>query len=116
MTLDELTGHLRLKDVLDLRTVQYAILETNGNLSVFPWPKEAPASAKDAGVMAKPQYLPVSIIEDGYLYEENLTVAKKDKKWVQRVLDEHRTSLKQTWLLTVDAKGHVVHIPKEARK
>ena len=113
VTLDELTGHLREKDILDLKSVQYAILETNGNLSVFPYPKEVPASAKEAGVQVKEQYLPISIIEDGYLYEENLTVAKKDKKWVQQILDEHRASLKQTWLLTVDEKGHVLWIPKE---
>ena len=49
VTLDELTGHLREKDVLDLTTVQYAILETNGNLSVFLYPAEAPASAREAG-------------------------------------------------------------------
>ena len=113
VTLDELTGHLREKDVLDIQSVQYAILETTGNLSVFPWPKEKPASAKEAGVQVKSQYLPISIIEDGYLYGENLAVAKRDKKWVQQVLDEHRTSLKQTWLLTVDEKGHVLWLPKE---
>lgn len=113
VTLDELTGHLREKDVLDLKSVQYAILETNGNLSVFPYPKEMPASAKDAGIQAKAQYLPVTIIADGHLYEENLLVAKRDKIWVQRILDEHRTSLKQTWLLTVDEKGHVLWLPKE---
>ena len=113
VTLDELSGHLREKDVLDIQSVQYAILETNGNLSVFPWPKEKPASAKETGVQVKSQYLPISIIEDGYLYGENLAVAKRDKKWVQQVLDEHRTSLKQTWLLTVDEKGHVLWLPKE---
>ena len=115
VTLDELTGHLREKDILDPKNVQYAILETNGNLSVFPWPKEAPASAKEAGIQVKERYLPISIIEDGYLYEENLAVAQKDKKWVQRILNEHRTSLKQTWLLTVDEKGHVLWIPKEEK-
>ena len=115
VTLDELMGHLREKDILDIKSVQYAILETNGNLSVFPWPKEMPASAKDAGIQAKPQYLPISIIEDGYLYEENLRIAKRDKKWVQGILDEHRTSLKQTWLLTVDEKGHITWLPKEDR-
>ena len=116
ITLDELTGHLREKDVLDLRSVQYAILETNGNLSVFPYPKDMPAPASAAGITVKEQHLPISIIEDGYLYEENLSVAKKDKKWVQKILDEHRTSLKQTWLLTVDEKGHIVWIPKEERR
>ena len=113
VTLDELTGHLREKDILDLASVQYAILETNGNLSVFPWPKESPASAKDAGIQAKSQYLPVTIIANGQLYEENLSVAGRDKKWVQRILDEHRTSLHQTWLLTVDEKGHTFWLPKE---
>jgi uncharacterized membrane protein YcaP (DUF421 family) len=116
VTLDELTGHLREKDVLDIKSVQYAILETNGNLSVFPYPKEEPASAKEAGIMVKERYLPISIIEDGYLYEENLALAGRDRKWVQKILNEKRTSLKQTWLLTVDQKGHIVWIPKEDKK
>ena len=113
VTLDELTGHLREKDILDLQSVQYAILETNGNLSVFPYPKEKPASAKEAGIQVKPQYLPVTIIGDGHLYQENLAIAHKDEKWVQRILDEHRASLSQTWLLTVDEKDHVLWLPKE---
>ena len=77
ITLDELTGHLREKDVLDIQAVQYAILETNGNLSVFPYPKEKPASAKDAGIQARHQFLPITIISDGELLEDNLKKAKK---------------------------------------
>ena len=46
VTMDELAGHLREKDVLDISSVQFAILETNGNLSVFPYPKERPASCR----------------------------------------------------------------------
>ena len=113
VTLDELTGHLREKDVLDIRAVQYAILETNGNLSVFPYPKERPASAKDAGIPARKQYLPMTIISDGYLMEENLIKAKKDTRWVQRVLEENRASLEDTWLLTVDGGDKVVFYRKE---
>ena len=86
VTLDELTGHLREKDVLDIQTVQFAILETNGNLSVFPYPKEKPASAKDAGVQAGKQYLPVTIVEDAYLSKENLRRAGKDETWLKKVL------------------------------
>ena len=113
VTLDELTGHLREKDVLDLRSVQYAILETNGNLSVFPYPKERPASAKEAGIPARRQYLPITVISDGQLLEENLSVAKKDARWVQKILDENRATLKDTWLLTVDQADHVVFYRKE---
>ena len=113
VTLDELTGHLREKDVLDLTTVQYAILETNGNLSVFLYPAEAPASAKEAGIVPKPRYLPVTIIEDGVLMNENMEKAGKDEAWVRRVLGNHRASIPGTWLLTVDREDHVFWLGKE---
>jgi uncharacterized membrane protein YcaP (DUF421 family) len=113
ITLDELTGHLREKDVLDLTTVQYAILETNGNLSVFPYPKERPASAKEAGIPAKKQHLPVTLIGDGYLYRENLQTAGKDEQWVRKFLEKQNAALKDVWLLTVDAAGKTVFLRKE---
>ena len=113
VTLDELTGHLREKDVLDLTTVQYAILETNGNLSVFLYPAEAPASAKEAGIVPKPRYLPVTIIEDGVLMNENMEKAGKDEAWVLRVLSDRRASIPGTWLLTVDREDHIFWLGKE---
>ena len=113
VTLDELTGLLREKDVLDLRSVQYAILETNGNLSVFPYPKERPATAKEAGVPTKKQYLPITVISDGCVLEENLIKAKKDKAWVQKVLQEKQATVDATWLLTVDGGNRVVFYRRE---
>ena len=115
ITLDELTGHLREKDVLDLQSVQYAILETNGNLSVFPYPKEKPASAKEAGVQVKRQYLPITIISDGEILTKNLSKAGKDRAWVQKVLRERQATVAQTWLLTVDGSDRIVFYKKEAR-
>ena len=114
VTIDELMGHLREKDVLDIRTVQYAILETNGNLSVFPFPREVAASAKDAGIFPKDRFLPVSIIQDGRLFRENLALAGKDEAWVHSTLGDYRAAIANTWLLTVDQKDHVVWIGKEA--
>ena len=113
ITLDELTGHLREKDVLDLRSVQYAILETNGNLSVFPFPKDRPASAREAGVQTKKQYFPITVVSDGKLLHENLEKAKKDTRWVQRVLKEQQAQLQDTWLLTVDGADHIYFCRKE---
>ena len=113
VTLDELTGHLREKDVLDLRSVQYAILETNGNLSVFPYPKDRPASAKDAGITPRKQAMPLTIISDGVLLPENLKIAKKDIAWVQKILKQHEADIRSTWLLTVDGSDHVLFYRKE---
>lgn len=116
VTLDELTGHLREKDVLDIQTVQYAILETDGNLSVFPYPKDRPASARDAGILAKKQFLPITIIEDGYVSRDNLQRAGKDEAWLDRVLKEHSAESRGTLLLTVDQADHVVWLGKEYGK
>ena len=116
VTLDELTELLREKDVLDIGNVQYAILETNGNLSVFPFPKYRPACAKEAGIQVKKQSLPYTIIADGYLYRDNLSLSGKDERWLQRVLQEHRAAVETTWLLTVDGADKVLIVEKEADK
>ena len=104
ITLDELVGHLREKDVLDISCVQYAILETDGNLSVFPYPQEGS------------QYLPVTVIEDGWFSEENLQKAGKDTFWLTSVLEEREARIQNTLLLTVDGSGKVVWVGKEYSK
>ena len=114
VTLDELTSHLRQKDVLDIRTVQYAILETDGNLSVFPYPQTRPASAAEAGIQTQTQHFPVTIISDGRLLRENLSLLNKDTEWVENVLREHHTDLPSTWLFTADASDKILLLKKEA--
>lgn len=104
ITLDELTGHLREKDVMDITTVQYAILETDGNLSVFPYP------AKGS------QYLPITIIQDGWLSRENLSKAGKDTLWLSQILEENNTDISSTLLLTIDAANQVVWLKKEMKQ
>ena len=99
--------------MLDITQVQYAILETNGNLSVFPYPKHMPASAMDAGIRAKKQHLPITLIGDGYLYRENLPAAGRDEAWVNQYLKSQQTQLKDVWLLTVDQTGKTVLFRKE---
>ncbi len=115
ITMDELTGHLREKDVLQVDQVQFAILETDGNFSVFPYPKHQPATAKDAGIAAGRQYLPYTIIEDSFLFKENLALSGKDEKWIRQILADHNATLADTWLLTVDKADHITFIHKEAR-
>jgi uncharacterized membrane protein YcaP (DUF421 family) len=116
ITLDELTGQLREKDVLDVTAVQYAILETNGNLSVFPYPDHLPASAMDAGIKAGKQSLPITLVADGYLYRQNLGLANKSEAWVRSYLRKKGVDLQGVWLLTVDGNGKTVFLQKENSK
>ncbi len=115
ITMDELTGHLRLNEVLDLGTVQYAILETNGSLSVFLYPGEKPATAKESGIQTGRQDLPVTVVEDGKLLKKNLSVAKKDEKWVKKVLQSKNAALQDTFLLTVDKTDKIYWLKKEKK-
>ena len=113
VTLDELMGHLRSKDVLDVQTVQFAILETDGSLSVFPYSEERPATAKEAGIRTEKQYLPITIIEDGYVSKENLQKAGKDQDWLEETLCQYQATRQGTLLLMVDQGDHVILFRKE---
>ena len=112
VTMDELTSHLRQKDVLTISDVQYAILETDGNLSVFPYASKLPASAEEAKVRVKRQSLPVTIINDGKLSREDLNRAGKDMIWLRNTLGKHKARQDNTLLLTVDEEDTVVWIGK----
>lgn len=114
ITLDELMGHLRQKDVLNPQQVQYAILETNGTLSVFPYPEHSPPSAKEAGVKVKPARLPVTLIEDGVLLKENLSRSGKDEAWVEETLGQYEARVEDTFLLALLGQ-QVLYIGKEGR-
>ena len=113
VTLDELTGHLREKDVLDITQVQYAILETDGNLSVFPYPKFMPPSAMEAGVQAKPRSLPCTLVADGHLLRENLEKSGKGEPWLRKLLRERGAEVQDILLLTVDNEENVVFLREE---
>jgi uncharacterized membrane protein YcaP (DUF421 family) len=110
---DELCSQLRMKDVMDITTVQYAILETNGSVSVFPFPRFCPASAQDAGIQAQKQALPVTIISDGKLLEPNLILSGKDKPWLQKTLRQYAATIPTTWYLAIDQLDRVIFLPKE---
>lgn len=116
ITLDELTEHLREHDVLDPGTVQYAILETNGQISVFPYPSYSPATARDAGISVRQQSLPVTVVSDGRLLAQNLPLTGKNRAWVEQILRQHQCTLQDTLLLTVDRSGSVYFVQREAAK
>lgn len=113
VTMDELTEYLREKDVLDPATVRYAILETSGTLSVFPYPEYLPAPAGAAKIQVESQSLPVTVVEDGVLLRKNLTLAGKNLVWVAEILKKNQASLEDTWLLTVDDRDKVLFVRKE---
>lgn len=115
LTLEELRLQLREKEVMDLSTVQYAILETNGGLSVFLFSKDRPATAQESGLSPKQNFLPITLAEDGKLLEGNLKKAGKDLHWLRGLLRQRGLHMEEVLLLTLDAAGHLVLIQKEGK-
>ena len=115
LTVDELLEQLRGQGISDLSTVKYAILETSGKVSVFPYAKESPITPAAAGLNVPDSVvLPILLISDGRLMEQNLRAAGRDEKWLAAALRQYGlSSVRQVFLLTVDEGGAVVCVPKE---
>ncbi len=113
VTLDELISQLREKDIIDPNEVQYAILETGGNLSVFPYPQNRPATAAEAQIETTKKSLPITIITDGRLLGDNLKKAGKDRRWLQKVLAKECATAQDTFLLTVDDSNQIRFYKKD---
>lgn len=113
INLDELTMHLREKEIFDLSEVKFAILETNGQLSTLMYTKNMPASAKEAGIKVQETELPITLISDGKLMRDNLDLTDKTEQWVQTELKKRNCTQKQTLLLTVDAANRVYFVKRE---
>lgn len=113
ITIDELTEHLRENGIMDLSTVQYAILETNGQISTFLYGKDRPATAKEAGIKAKNESLPYTIVSDGKVLSENLQLSGRDHNWLNKELRKVNCDVADIFLLTVDQTGNVYLCRKE---
>lgn len=114
-TVDELMEELRLQGVVDLTTVKYAILETNGHLSVLLQQSEHPVTAAQMGIRQTCDMgLPVILINDGRVIEHNLKGRGLDRNWLQKQLAAHHIKhYKDVFMLTVDESDQVYLVPKE---
>lgn len=110
----ELLAELRLKDVFDLQEVDCAILETNGRLSVRLAPKERTVRARDIGADVGGESSRIrAIIVQGTVLEDNLKAEGKDRKWMEKVLQENGVrSAGEVYLMTLDDCGKTVVFPK----
>jgi Predicted membrane protein len=85
-SLSDLVEQIRSKGFLDICEVEYAILETNGQLSVFPVAKKTPPTVSDLNLQIKPVNLAYAIIMDGKFQKDNLKKSGVDPQTVLKAL------------------------------
>lgn len=117
LTVDELLEELRILGHFDLRTIKFAVLESNGKLSVLLKATELPITAGQMDVPTEENGLPIILVSDGRILSNSLSALGRDEKWLYRKLTTHGlTSPKQVFLLTADQSGSTYCVPKEDLK
>jgi uncharacterized membrane protein YcaP (DUF421 family) len=88
--LNDLLEQLRLKNFSNLEDIDYAILETSGQLSVIPKSENKPVTIKDMNIKAIPQHLPVTVIIDGRTLSDNLHKIGLSNEWLAKELKKNK--------------------------
>jgi len=103
LTVDELLEELRVQGYTDLSVVKYAILETNGQLSILPYADQKPPTARQMKVTAREGGLPRVVVSDGRLLEHNLKSLGHDRPWLERQLAQRGCrDASEVFLMLVD--------------
>lgn len=85
-TLNDLMEQVRSKDIFDLADVAYAILETNGDLSVLPKGARQVPSFQALSMPPPDAQPPFLLIQDGRVHHEGLRQAGFDTRWLEAQL------------------------------
>ncbi len=87
--LEDLLSELRKNNIFDIRDVHFAILETDGKLSVLPKANKKPLTPKDINLNGTKESICTELIIDGQIIVENLKQHGLTKKWLEKKLLEH---------------------------
>ncbi len=108
ITIDDISEMLRQNGYYSFEQVLYAIIETNGKLSVVPKSANAPATAEDVGVKNEEPKIPSIVISDGKMMKNQMIEAGLDVEKLNKILNHLQVkSVKDLILLSIDANGKV---------
>lgn len=106
MNIDDLVEALRELNYFSFEDVLYAIVETNGKLTVLPKIEKSPLTIGDAKLNIPENKLPIILVQDGKLIKENLILARVDENFISKQIEKAGTKkLKDILILTLDQDG-----------
>ena len=111
----DLMENLRQQNVFDIQDVQYAIAETNGQISVFLKPDKQPTTCGDLQAVPPDNGMPLVVISDGIFCHWTMDLCGVTEKWVEKVLKRNKCEQNEVFLMTVN-KAHEYFILKKEEK
>lgn len=104
-TIDGLIEQMRVAGYADIKDIEYAILETSGQISVIPKQDKNNVTVGDMNIKTEYVGYPRIIIMDGVLYKNNLKSLGYDDVWLKKKLEASNSNVEDTFLLTSDESG-----------
>ena len=102
LTVNELQEKLRQSNVFNIGEVEYAILETNGQVTVIQKPEKRNTIPADFGIKPKYEGIPYDLVIDGKIMYENLKKIKKDYKWLKKQTARFNFKPEDALIITYD--------------
>jgi len=116
INMNDLLEQLRSKDYPNLSEVEYAILETNGQLSIIPRADKRQVNVSDLSIKVDKEELPVTFIVDGKLSLKNLNKAGKTEEWIKSELQKQNiTKIEDAFFAFLSTDGIFHAQQKEGR-
>ncbi len=113
-TVNDVLSALRQKDVFNIEDVQYAIVETNGTLSVLLKPEKRNSTPKNYDKPEKDTGLPCAVIIDGKIIETNFEDCNATMEEIKQKIKREKLEQKDILLMTVDkSKNYYIITKKE---
>lgn len=106
-TLNELQERLRDKNIVNISDVEYAILETNGQISVIEKPNKRNTIPEDFGINPEYEGLPYDLVVDGKIMTDNLKILGKDYSWLEKEVLKFGYKPEEALIVTIDGKGQI---------
>lgn len=116
MTVDDLTESLRQQQVFDVKDVDFAIVETNGSVSVMLKAEKQPFTVGDSNAQLDKSGFPVPVVCDGKIQPHFMESMNVTEHQVNEALNSRGMDIKEVFLMTVDAQGSATVIKKEVKK
>ena len=106
-TVNELEERLRGSNVVNIGDVEYAILETSGQVTVIQKPEKKNVTVEDLGLKSEYEGLAYDLVLDGKVMYENLKILKKDYQWLEKQVVKFGIKPEQALIVTLDGKGQI---------
>ena len=106
-TINELEERLRGNNVVNLGDVEYAILETNGQVTVIQKPEKRNTIPEDFNIVPEYEGIPYDLVIDGKIMDDNLRALGKNREWLKKQVEKFKKKPEEALVVTYDGKGQI---------